>query len=79
VPTTKRSKRAHGVVPKHLPSPDAALVATPYQAAPMLGMSVSSVIKLVRRGELRRLRGIRRILIPKSSIHEYLIRDGDDR
>jgi excisionase family DNA binding protein len=60
-----------------LPSPSSD-VATVHQAAARLGISKNSVIKLLRDGRLRRLAGLRKILIPTTSIDSYLAGEAED-
>jgi len=65
---------------KHRRHPDlpSADVATIDRAAARLGVSKNSVIKLLRDGRLRRLAGLRKILIPTSSIDRYLAGESEE-
>jgi excisionase family DNA binding protein len=51
------------------PSPD---VLTLSETAHILRCSESSVTRLIRRGHLHRLPGLRRVLIPRSSVDSFL-------
>jgi excisionase family DNA binding protein len=53
-------------------SPDTRVVLTKADVAELLRISVPSVDRLLRRGPLRRLPGVRRVLIPRSSIDQFL-------
>src|SRR5438105_15965955 len=62
----KRSKRVHGIVPKpstRIASPSS-LVATVPEVSAILGVSEATVIRMIRRGDLRRLKGVRRLPRP---------------
>jgi len=61
-----RTKRARAL------SPDISLVLTIHDTSALLKISEASVYRLLRRGHLRRLPGIRRILIPRSSVDALL-------
>lgn len=38
----------------------------------MLGLSCSTVYRLIQRGALRRVRGLRHVLIPKAELDRFL-------
>jgi excisionase family DNA binding protein len=50
------------------------LVATVSEAAAALGVSEPTIVRMIRRGDLRRLKGVRRLLIPRADLAEVFER-----
>jgi excisionase family DNA binding protein len=57
---------------RRLLSPDTHVVLTKADVAQLLRISEPSVDRLIRRGHLRRVPGLRRVLVPRSSIDSFL-------
>jgi excisionase family DNA binding protein len=68
-------------LPEQLPTEDADLRAYSYvQTADLLGVSLAFVKRLVARGELRHRKVGRRVLIPATSIRNFLsVPETDER
>jgi len=63
-------------VRRHLPAPSP-LVATVTEAAALLGVSEPTIVRMIRRGDLRRIKNVRRLLVPRADLAEvFERRDG---
>ena len=58
---------------RHLPVPSS-LVATVSECASELGVSESTIVRMIQNGTLRRLKGVRRLLVPRADLAEVFER-----